>query len=345
MKVSEIKKEMKESSIVVGPMKICLVEKSGYDIARVIIGVLKKDFLIEISSRWTPKSLMDSTYRVKAAACDLKLEPLLVVPYLSEDSFKMLENVGVNGVDLCGNAFIRSEGFYFYVSGRVNRFKASAPIKNIYRNNTSSVARICMTVPKFSSITEIISEISKRTVFGSVPTLPTVSKAVKSLEEDLIIKREGGNIQVVQPEKLLDLLLENYVESPYQEVIRWKLPQRFDSPEFYNQMKDSFSCGIPLMVSGLSSTMKYAVMQRGEVLRLFSSEPEKIVEFLPGKEDERFPNLLIARNFNLIDYFDIRGENGVLWASPIQCYFELSSGDKRDKEISEQVKQKILPVL
>ena len=43
-----------------------------------------------------------------------------------------------------------------------------------------------------------------------------------------------------------------------------------------------------------------------------------------------------------IVYFDIRRENGVIWASPIQTYLELMSGDKRDRETAAQVADGIL---
>ena len=41
-------------------------------------------------------------------------------------------------------------------------------------------------------------------------------------------------------------------------------------------------------------------------------------------------------------YFDARQDRESWWASPVQSYLDLMAGDKRDREIAQQVKAAIL---
>ncbi|MDD5674993.1 MAG: hypothetical protein PHC61_12555, partial [Chitinivibrionales bacterium] len=57
---------------------------------------------------------------------------------------------------------------------------------------------------------------------------------------------------------------------------------------------------------------------------------------------DRFPNLEIIESTDPTDYFDARQKNGLWWASPVQSYLELMSGDKRDQETAVQIKSFLL---
>jgi hypothetical protein len=43
-----------------------------------------------------------------------------------------------------------------------------------------------------------------------------------------------------------------------------------------------------------------------------------------------------------IVYFDVRRKRGIPWASPVQTYLELMSGDKRDRETAAQLARELL---
>ena len=55
---------------------------------------------------WTPKIIREVMYRVKAAAQDMRLNPMIIVPYLNEERLRELERENVSGVDLCGNGVV-----------------------------------------------------------------------------------------------------------------------------------------------------------------------------------------------------------------------------------------------
>jgi len=62
-------------------------------------------------------------------------------------------------------------------------------------------------------------------------------------------------------------------------------------------------------------------------------------------ENQRFFNLLAQKAEDSFPYFDAREDKGLQWASPIQCYLELSGLGKREKEIAATVRESILDKL
>ncbi|MBL0715901.1 MAG: hypothetical protein JJV98_19620, partial [Desulfosarcina sp.] len=173
--------------------------------------------------------------------------------------------------------------------------------------------------------------------------LSTVSKALKSLEEDLIVARNGG-IRLLQADKLLDKLSENYEHPPAAGRVKIKIQE---DPKTIRTLLTQVSqkTGLPVIATGTSSVSRYTVMQRGDLLSVYCPTMESILAQLPGSQTDRFPNLELNEVEDETVYFDAREEGGFLWASPVQVYLELMAGDKRDQETAEQLKLSILNAL
>ena len=171
-------------------------------------------------------------------------------------------------------------------------------------------------------------------------SLSTVSKSLKTLEEDLIVERKDI-IRLVQPDKLLEKLSENYVLPRVNERVRLKVPG--ESGTIWELLqKQSQDLNLPFVATGTSSVTQYAVMQRGDVLSVYCPRLEILLERLPGSRSDRFPNLELVETEDETAYFDARKDGNFWWASPVQVYLELMAGDKRDRETAEQVKSFIL---
>ena len=171
-------------------------------------------------------------------------------------------------------------------------------------------------------------------------SLTTVSKSLKTLEEDLIVERKD-TIRLVQPDKLLEKLSENYGSPKISERVRLKVPG--ESGTLWELLqKQSQDLNLPLVATGASSVTQYAVMQRGDVLSVYCPRLEMLLDRLPGSQSDRFPNLELIETEDETVYFDTRKEGNPWWASPVQVYLELMGGDKRDRETAEQMKSFIL---
>ncbi len=303
-------------------------------------------FAVECKALSTPKALQDGLNRLKTSSLPKGFFPLLFVPFLNERQLQDLERQEISGIDLCGNGVVVvPETFAVFRSGKKNRFTSSAPIKNIYRKNSSMVGRVFLLRPGYETVQDVYTEINRRNLLvkrwnKKAMGLSTVSKALKTLQEDLIISRED-TIRILQPDKLLQKLSENYATPNIKERIRLKLPGGIRTiVELLG--KESKALELPLAATGMSSVGRYAVMQRGDLLSVYCPRLEILLERLSGSQSDRFPNLELIETEDEPVYFDGREEKNFWWASPVQVYLELMAGDKRDQETAEQVKSYII---
>ena len=236
--------------------------------------------------------------------------PMLFLPFLSEGQLKEMEREGISGIDLCGNSVVIVPGiFAVFRSGGKNRFSSSAPIKNVYRKNSSMVGRVFLARPGYETVQEICSEINQRNMLVNSwdkrpMSLSTVSKSLKTLGEDLIVERTGI-IRLLQSDKLLEKLSENYVPPKIKEQVRLKVPEQRGTLQDM-LVKQSQELGLPLVASGTSSVEQFAVMQRGDMLSVYCPRLEMLLERLSGSRWDRFPNLELLETEDETVYFDAR---------------------------------------
>ncbi|WP_425613850.1 hypothetical protein NA78x_003694 [Anatilimnocola sp. NA78] len=309
-------------------------------------------FAVEYKSLFNPKAFDEALGQCRSAVLPPNHFPLLLMPYLRTSQLEELESYGISGVDWCGNGVVIVPGrFRVFRTGNRNQFATYARIKNIYRKNTSMVARALLSASPFSSVQEILTEVNFRNVLakttGKTPmSLGTVSKALKELEDELIVDRSQG-IRLLQADKLLDQLEQNYEPPKNANRVRLKVDCEFNQlPQLLNAaigVQDS-----PLVATGLSSVTRYATMQREEVLSIYCPQLQAVRAAIGGRETNRFPNLELIETTEQSLYFDARqdGEPPLAapfyWASPTQTYLELMHGDKRDRETADQVRDNIL---
>jgi hypothetical protein len=303
-------------------------------------------FAVECKSLSTPKAFQDGLNLLKTSSLPKGYRPLLFLPFLSERQLQELERERISGIDLCGNGVVVVPGmFAVFRSGEKNRFSSSAPIKNIYRKNSSMVGRVFLLRSGYETVQEICAEINRRNLlvnrWNKRPmSLSTVSKSLKTLEEDLVVER-NGIIRLLQPDKLLEKLSENYVPPKIKERVRLKVTQENGTIREL-LLQQSEALGLPLVATGTSSVTQFAVMQRGDLLSVYCPRLEMLLGRLSGSQSDRFANLELVETEDETVYFDGRQEGNFWWASPVQVYLELMAGDKRDQETAEQVKSYII---
>jgi len=353
---STILDALKRGRVSLPPLSFALVENEPliagkYRFSALLSGSWAEStvtFVAEIKALCTPKAFMAGIAMLKAAALPKSRPPLLVTSFLSEAQLQELEREGINGVDLCGNGVINiAPRLTVFRTGQPNRFPSYAPIKNIYRKNSSLVGRVFLSYPRFTSVNQVVEEIAKRDRFAPAMGLPsltlgTVSKVLSGMEQDLIIERGAKGIDLLQPETLLEKLSRNYA-GPAGVVIALKVYST--GKELLERLAIAAAkIQAPIVASGLSSVNRYAVMQREDNLTVFCPRTEALIEQLASESSatDRFPNLEIFGTQDSTVYFDATEENRFFWASPLQTYLELMAGDKRDQETAGQVRTFLL---
>lgn len=304
-------------------------------------------FAAEVKALSTPKTIQMALDQILSTDLPVGTYPMVIVPYLKEENLKMLEAKKVSGIDMCGNGVVMCDNFMVVRSGQPNRYRSSSSIKNIYARNSSMVARAFLCRRQFSAVQAVLDEVNARNLlvrkYARKPmTQSTVSKCLKGLEEDLMITRKNA-IQLLQADKLLSELSENY-RSPVRGFRVSCKPKQGNSMSALAEAAERAS--LPAMLTGLASTNRYAVMQRGDVLQVYCPDVTQLLEQSTLVETARFPDIELFEVSDEAVFFDSRGEeSGVRFASPVQTYLELMSGDKRDKETAEQVKDFIVTEL
>lgn len=146
--------------------------------------------------------------------------PLIIAPYLSEQMLNRLAEAEISGIDLSGNGVVVvPDKLFIYRTGEKNKFLSSAPIKNIFRGTSSLAARVFFAKPEYETVGDVLEEIKRR---GGRTTFSTVSKVLKSLEEELIIGK-GEGIHLLDGKKLLTELRENYRRPDARRILRGKV--------------------------------------------------------------------------------------------------------------------------
>jgi hypothetical protein len=203
------------------------------------------------------------------------------------------------------------------------------------------VPRVFLLRPVFASPSEVLEMIRQR---GGDIALSTVSKALKRMEEDLIVKREGREVSLLQPDTLLDKLREAYVPPQVDDIgAKLKGPWK----EFVRRQSADATWPLRMALSGASSADRWAVMGRADVPVLYcDSLPRFVAAWMSeGEEDSRFPDVNVRETVDPVAFFDVRREEGLPYASPVQTYLELAAGDKRDRETADEIRAKILAPL
>lgn len=113
-----------------------------------------------------------------------------------------------------------------------------------------------MLKPVYTSVQQIVEEIETR---GGFVTQPTVSKALKQLEEDVIIWRDKNEIKLVQPDKLLDRLVANYKRPHVLSELSFKFESDFEQipNQIFFTVKQAKA---KIVLGGAVSVNEYATM-------------------------------------------------------------------------------------
>ncbi|MCC7343271.1 MAG: hypothetical protein IT170_19485 [Bryobacterales bacterium] len=304
-------------------------------------------FAAELRAQATPKVFRDAIEQLREYAAAREMRPLLVTTYLAPDRLAELEAKGVSGVDLCGNGVVVIPGeVLVFRTGNPNKYPAGRIIRNVYQGASSLVARVFLLRPSFGSVQEVRDEVAK---CGGSVSLGTVSKVLKVLEDDLVIRRDGRATELIQPDELLDRLAKAF--RPPSVTARKKYQWTGDrspwSRVFGQNARRLRESGERLVKTGASSVDEYAIALRERMQSYYCTAIEAIEQPLKDelRESSHFPDLELIETRDPTVYFDTQPATQVPAASPVQAWLELQAGDKRQSEAAKIIRQRILSEL
>lgn len=314
-------------------------------------------FAVEVKARATPQTVQLAMTQAKAAAQEGEW-PMIQVPFLSQERLDELERDQVSGVDLCGNGVVVVPGRLWVVrSGAPNRYRDSRPLSNPYRGRSAMVARMLLQRPRWESLSELTAAIKAE---GVALSLPQASKAVQAMVEDLTVSKSAGAITLREPLRLLEKLGSEWRKprqfwrrddengrsvkiqsvSPVSSRRTLRLPAGMDWPRAL-----SSDPSLQWAVSGESSVIRYAMFSQGGPRRIAVSSISLAMPLLGGTA-EPVPNFADVELMETDEpgfYFgNETDENGIRWASRLQTWLELQSGDARQQDAAKDLRDQIL---
>jgi hypothetical protein len=307
------------------------LDSTDLPLLRLTAGKQTFSFWVEYRRFSTPQQLEQARVQAQRMAQERKGEPLVLVPYLSEERLLGLESAGISGLDLCGNGVLTVPGrLYVFRTGFPNRFRSGTPLKNAFRGASSLVARAFLLQPEYASVGQVHREIVSR---GGALTLGTVSKALKELEAELLVGRASGTLRLLEPERLLERLEREF--QPPKVTARMRVKVELDFEALRGR-------GIQVIRTGIGSATHYATLAMENILQVYTPSQERLIEAveLEGVPEPRFFNLEVLETADPTAYFDARPDG---FASPLQTYLEMrASGDDRLRQSALQVREKLL---
>lgn len=310
--------------------------------------------LVEIAPVATPKNILAKSRQLTDFLSKINkpnIIPLLIAPYIGKKQAQMLEDKGISWIDLSGNMSVRvSNQIFIERTGQRNRFPDTAPIKKIFQGTSSLVSRaLLLKQGGFSSLYEVVDFINDR---NANITLSTVSKVIKSLEEELLINRSGtlltGTlIYVIDKGKLLDKLAEGYINSTERinrETFRYEIE---DSKKLFSGFyegkinTDYAACGFyAAQIKGLAVTDQITLFVK-DIEQVKKASRNNWIKITP---DAEFGNLNITEAKDPGVWFNVPKlmYNREVVVDDIELYLEMMVDTPRGPKIAELIKQRIL---
>jgi hypothetical protein len=294
-------------------------------------------FVVEVKARATPQTIQLAVAQAKSAAMAGEW-PMIQVPYLSPERLEELEREGVSGVDLCGNGVVLVPGRLCVVrSGAPNRYRDSRPLNNPYRGRSAMVARMLLQRPKWESLSDLGQAIRS---MGVDLSLPQVSKAVKAMSEDLIVSKGSRLIALKDPLRLLDKLGGGWRKPSVRARQALRLPKGMDWAGAL-----SANPSLKWSVAGESSVTRHAIFSQGGPRRIAVSNLPLALKLLGGTP-EPVPNFadveLVETDEAGFFFGNETDKTGIRWASRLQTWLELQSGDARQQDAAKDLREQIL---
>lgn len=305
-------------------------------------GADRFEFAAEIKTAGTPRVLEEAVRRSRRRAEQTGRLPMVVVPYLGEKRVERLLEEGVSGLDLCGNGLVVVPGrLLLRRTGQPNRYPESRLARFAYSGVTSLVPRVFLRRREFGSVGGVRDEVEAA---GAAVALSTVSKALARMRDDLLIERASGRIALLQADALLDALRDGFNRPRPTRVEAGRAELAL--PDVFRRVEGGGGGGARLVLSGASSAGRYAAGMRDDPPTVYTDDLDAFRARMGSlwMPTERFPGLRVVETDDPGVFFDRRTEpDGSVVASPVQAYLELATvGDKRDREIAEEVRAGIL---
>jgi hypothetical protein len=298
---------------------------------------LPVQFLARITARGSRRAVRDFVDQCRVRISNnTHVLPIIVAPYLSEAALDILESEGVCGVDLCGNGvIIEHERFLVRRSGFPNRYPDNTPIRDLYRGQAGLVVRALIACERWSSLSQLHTHITSS---GTPVSLSLCSKVVSTLNEDELAIKDRGELRATGFDRILGHLEHAWDRVRLPPPISFAVsgdPMTLLAQRLHGQSR--------WVVSGASSVGRYATLAQGGPIRVLVDDVKAVAALLEARHEAipAFAAIQLQECTEPGAYYGTVEHEAVRWASPLQTWLELRTGDARQREAANDVYRKI----
>ncbi|MBN2025674.1 MAG: hypothetical protein JW854_02765 [Actinobacteria bacterium] len=307
-------------------------------IVKLILPQGEYNMLAEIKSGGEPRILRNAAFTLLRVREEYpESYPLLIAPYVSPHSSKILIEDGVGYIDFAGNCHIEFDNIYVHVGGHKNPFPEKRGLRTVFSPKASRVIRVLLSQGmRIWKIEELAREADVSV--GHVFKVKDILKDMAWIEE----MKPGFILRA--PEELIgewsrhynfnrntasDLYSFENVEPQEKEIMR------FCSK---NEIRCAFT-----MFSGASKMVPYARYKL--VSAYIDKGMERIRDGLKLKEVDTGSNVMLINPYDEGVFYASRRIAGIDVVSPTQLYLDLkSSGGLGGKTADHLYEKEIAPL-
>jgi hypothetical protein len=319
----------------------------------------------EVKQSFSPRELENIApwiARLKAVEKDAAFA--VVSPVLSQQAQNFCIEAGIDFLDLAGNISINVPGkFVLQRTGQRSKSlveSSDGPREvNVFSGRISRVLRVLLQQPRTWTLTEIASELDRQSNANPIISeaasgqqkelnfrisLGSISKALASLEEQLLIRRRNSAALVPEPERLLRVWADKY-----RERYRWRLRQSFRLKKPLGKKLNAVSrvlreAGLKsFAITGSAAASLRAPFVDIETVDIFLpclSAARLTTEQLPPAAEGPVVRFIEPYDLGVFLYAAI--EDGIPVVSNIQAYLDLYARGGRDQKQADYLFQKTI---
>ncbi len=338
----------------------------------------RKILVIEFKSIGQPRYMREAVAQVKAHASAIpKGYPVIVAPFILDQSAKIMQSEGVGFFDLAGNCLLDFDGVFIRSQGKPNPHPTTRELRSLFQPRASRVLRFLLTPalvhvsmlkPGVGAWPKILAQPpgDRRWTVEELSELAEVSlgwaSAVKRRLLDFeYVREEYRRIVLTKPGELLEEWARNYDPGLHHRIglyVPNELLSMVEGEPARENAKEEFAKGIlyestlgtlgfdpktgrdfPCVLTSFSGASYVAPFVRYvSVTAFFSGRIEEIKSKFSAKEVPTGANLNILVPRDYGVYFCLRQIRADYIVNPVQLYLDLITDKGRGEEAAQAVR-------
>lgn len=256
---------------------------------------------------------------------------VLVVPYMTPAGEKAADRLGLNWIDLSGNAHVRADQLYIFVKGRPNRFVQRGRPSSPFAPKSARITRVMLLEPQ---------RWWRRKDLVSATGLDSgqVSRVVKRLLADRLLEERENELRPRDPSALLDAWEDEYRFDRH-EILRGHVSGSGIELSRFLEARLT-EVGGRHAFTGLAAAWALQGFARFRLNSVFvDGNPLEIAEQVGMRVNDRGANVQLIFPDDAGVFIGSREVQGLQCVAPVQAYLDLRHLPERAGEAADHLRE------